>query len=40
MKTYKFGLPNSDRIIEIIAENFTEAKALFKAQLRAEGLLV
>jgi hypothetical protein len=39
MRTYKFGLPNSDRVIEIIATTFTEAKALFKAQLRAEGLL-
>jgi hypothetical protein len=39
MKTYKFGLANSDRVIEIIAETFTEAKALFRAQMRAEGLL-
>jgi hypothetical protein len=39
MKTYRFGLPNSDRIIEIVAENFTEARRLFRAQLKAEGLL-
>jgi hypothetical protein len=40
MKTYRFGLANSDRVIEIVAASFAEAKALFKAQLRAEGLLV
>jgi hypothetical protein len=39
MRTYRFGLPDSDRVIEIVAENFTEARKLFKAQLRAEGLL-
>jgi hypothetical protein len=38
MKTYKFGLSNSDRVIEIIAATFAEAKALFKAQIRAENL--
>jgi hypothetical protein len=38
MKTYRFGLTNSDRVIEIVAATFAEAKALFKAQLRAEGL--
>jgi len=38
MKTYKFGLPNSDRVIEIVAANFKEARALFRAQLIAEGL--
>jgi hypothetical protein len=40
MKTYKFGLANSDRVIEIVASNFAQAKALFKAQMRAEGLVV
>jgi hypothetical protein len=39
MKTYKFGLVNSDRVIEIVAASFAEAKALFKAQMRAEGLV-
>ena len=39
MKTYKFGLADSDRVIEIVATTFAEAKALFRAQLRAEGLL-
>jgi hypothetical protein len=39
MRTYKFGLPNSDRVIEIIAKTFTEAKNLYRAQLKAEGLL-
>jgi hypothetical protein len=39
MRTYKFGLPNSDRVIEIVAATFAEAKALFKAQMRAEGLV-
>jgi hypothetical protein len=38
MKTYRFGLPNSDRVIEITAENFTRARQLFRAQMRAEGL--
>jgi hypothetical protein len=38
MKTYRFGLANSDRVIEIVAATFTEAKALFKAQVKAEGL--
>lgn len=40
MKTYRFGLPNSDRVIEIVASNFTEAKSKFKQQLIDEGLLV
>ena len=39
MKTYRFGLSNSDRVIEIVALSFAEAKALFKAQIRAEGLV-
>lgn len=39
MKTYRFGLPNSDRVIEITANSFREARALFKAQLQAEGLV-
>jgi hypothetical protein len=39
MKTYRFGLANSDRVIEIIATTFAEAKALFRAQMRAEGLV-
>ena len=39
MRTYRFGLPNSDRVIEIIAENFTKAKNLYREQLKAEGLL-
>jgi hypothetical protein len=39
MKTYRFGLANSDRVIEIVAATFAEAKALFKAQIRAEGLV-
>ena len=39
MRTYRFGLPNSDRVIEIIATTFTEAKNLYRAQLKAEGLL-
>jgi hypothetical protein len=38
MRTYKFGLPNSGRVIEIVAATFAEAKKLFKAQLRAENL--
>jgi hypothetical protein len=38
MKTYKFVLSNSDRVIEIVAATFAEAKKLFKAQMRAEGL--
>lgn len=38
MKTYKFSLPNSDRVIEIVASSFKEARALFRAQLVAEGL--
>jgi hypothetical protein len=38
MRTYKFGLSNSDRVIEIVAATFAEAKKLFKAQMRAEGL--
>jgi hypothetical protein len=38
MKTYKFGLPNSERVIEIVASSFREARTLFKAQLQAEGL--
>jgi hypothetical protein len=38
MKTYRFGLANSDRVVEIVAATFAEAKKLFKAQLRAEGL--
>ena len=28
MRTYKFGLANSDRVIEIVAATFTEAKKL------------
>ncbi|CAB4137835.1 hypothetical protein UFOVP328_100 [uncultured Caudovirales phage] len=39
MRTYRFGLPNSDRVIVIVAENFTKAKNLYRAQLEAEGLL-
>ena len=39
MRTYKFGLAGSDRVIEIVATTFAEAKKLFKAQLRAEGLV-
>lgn len=39
MRTYRFGLPNSDRVIEITANSFLEARALFRAQLQAEGLL-
>jgi len=39
MKTYRFGLANSDRVVEIVAATFAEAKALFRAQMRAEGLL-
>lgn len=38
MKTYKFVLGNSNRVIEIVAASFAEAKALFKAQLRSENL--
>jgi hypothetical protein len=38
MKTYRFGLANSSRVIEIVAATFTEAKNLYRAQLRAEGL--
>jgi hypothetical protein len=38
MKTYKFNISNSDRVIEIVAATFTEARALFRAQMRAEGL--
>jgi hypothetical protein len=30
MKKYRFGLANSDRVIEIVAATFAEAKALFK----------
>ena len=29
MKTYKFGLANSNRVIEIVANSFDEAKRLF-----------
>lgn len=39
MKTYRFGLPNSDRVIEIVASSFKEARALFRAQIIAEGLV-
>lgn len=39
MKTYRFGLPNSDRVIEIVAESLKEAKRLFRQQLQAEGLV-
>jgi hypothetical protein len=39
MKTYKFGLANSDRIIEIVADSFEEAKRLFREQMQAEGLV-
>ncbi len=39
MKTYKFGLTNSDRVIEITASSLKEAKRLFREQLQAEGLL-
>jgi len=39
MRIYRFGLPNSDRVIEITASTFTEAKKLYRAQLKAEGLL-
>ena len=39
MRTYRFGLQGSDRVIEIVAATFIEAKALFRAQLSAEGLL-
>ena len=39
MKTYRFGLGDSDRVIEIVASSFAEAKKLFRDQLRAEGLL-
>jgi hypothetical protein len=38
MKKYRFGLANSDRVIEIVASSFAEAKKLFKAQMKAEGL--
>lgn len=38
MKTYTFGLPNSDRIITIQANNLQEALRLFREQLKAEGL--
>jgi hypothetical protein len=38
MKTYRFGLVNSDQVIEIVAATFAEAKALFRAQMRVEGL--
>ena len=38
MKTYNFRLPNSDRVIVILAENFTLARQQFRAQLKAEGL--
>ena len=40
MRTYRFSLPNSDRVIEILATTFTEARAKFKQQLIDEGLLV
>jgi hypothetical protein len=40
MRTYKFGLPNSDRVIEIVAGTFNEARAKFKQQLINEGLLI
>lgn len=36
MKTYKFNVSNPDRVIEIVAASFAEAKALLKAQLQAE----
>jgi hypothetical protein len=39
MKTYKFGLANSDRVIEIVANSFDEAKRLFREQMQAEGLV-
>jgi hypothetical protein len=39
MKTYQFGLPNSDRVITITANSFKEARKLFIAQLRAESLV-
>jgi hypothetical protein len=39
MKTYKFSLSNSDRVVEIVASSFAEAKQLFRAQMRAEGLI-
>lgn len=39
MKTYHFGLPNSDRTITITAASFREARRMFIAQLRAEGLV-
>jgi len=38
MKTYKFNISNSDRVIEIVAATLTEAKVLLRAQLRAENL--
>lgn len=38
MKTYRFGILNSTRIVEIVASSFAEAKASLKAQMRAEGL--
>jgi hypothetical protein len=39
MKTYKFGLANSDRVIEIVANSLVEAKRLFREQLQAERLV-
>jgi hypothetical protein len=39
MKTYQFGLPDSDRVITITAATFKEARKMFIAQLRAEGLV-
>ena len=39
MKTYNFGLPNSDEVITVTAENFNQAMRLFKEELRKRGIL-
>jgi hypothetical protein len=39
VRTYRFGLQGSDRVIEIVAASLTEAKQLLREQLLAEGLL-
>ena len=38
MKTYQFGLPDSDRIVTIVAASFREALKQFREQMRIEGL--
>lgn len=38
MRTYRFSF-GTNRVIKVVAATFTDAKALFRAQLSAEGLL-